>query len=426
MQQITRHVVIFFCIMFVVGCAAQSGSLREIAKPLSEVNTLTLEKFDEQWDIIVNEYMNELPDTLEAKLACFQKVLAKGLGSCLNDRFSRYLSKEETIETYEEIRGSYAGIGLELVDVNDSVKITSIIKNSPAEKSGTFEMGDILIEVNGKDISGQSIKTVIPHIRGSPGTEVIIRVRRKNKKLDAVALIRENIEIHSVHAVDIDEDITYVKIDYFNKLTPGELAHAMISRLLFESSPGNFFLNFGAKKFIYDLRENPGGILEAAGMMSYLFAENGDHIVITQQSRRGEDILRVRDFVADNIPIPVGIFRFVTIVLLVNEGSGSAAEIFAAFVHEATGAKRIGKKSYGKGSIQQVFPLKEEDAILLTIAEYLVGNQRVRINKIGIKPEYEIDNPESYKNDDAIGIRIDLIRDLQLKKAIEVLRQPRR
>lgn len=424
MWHIARYVIVFLGMILVIGCAARPVSLPGATGLLSQGNVLTLEKFNKQWDIIINEHLNALPDTPEAKLACFHKVLARGLGACLNDRFSHYFSKEEMAATYEEIHGSYTGVGLNLDDAHTYIEIASITKNSPAERSDKFQVGDVLVEVNGEDISTQSLKAIVLKIRGSAGTDVAIRVKRKGKKLDAIKLVREDISVRSVHAFDIDEDITYIRIDYFNKLTPGELVGEMALRLLFQLPSGEWFLDVNAKRFIYDLRGNPGGMLEAVGMMSYLFADNGDDIIITEQSRKERKILRARDFVADDISVPVGLFKSVKSVLIINNRSASAAEIFADFLHQATGAERVGKKSYGKGSIQQIFPLEDEDGLLLTIAEYFVGNKKVRIDKIGIQPEYEVDNPKFDNHNNSTGIRIDLKKDLQLKKAIELLRRP--
>lgn len=423
MRRTLSYAIVFLGILLLVGCVMHSAPIPETTQSPVHDNIMTLEKFGELWDIIVNEHPSALPDTPETRLACFQKMLAAGIESCLDDRFSHYLSKEETAVTYDSIRGSYAGIGLELADANNSVEITSIIENSPAEQSGKFQVGDILIEVNGEDVSKKSTKAIVAKIRGSEGTEVAIRVKRKGKKLDPVTLAREVIFLRSVHAFDIDEDITYIKIDHFNRLTPGQLVGEMSSRLLFPLSYEKWFFNFSVKKFIYDLRGNSGGLLEAVGMMSYLFADGNDHIVITEQSRKGEEILRAHDFVADSTTVPVGVFKSVKSVLIINGESASAAEIFVEFVHEATGAARVGKKSYGKGSVQQIFLLEEDDALYLTIAEYFVGNQRTRINKIGIQPEYEVDDPKPDK-ETAAGIRINPEKDPQLKKAIELLREP--
>lgn len=425
MRQTVRYLVISLGVMLFVGCAIHSAPIWESIQPPVYGNTLTLEKFGELWNIIVNDHPSALPDTSEARLACFQKVLAVGIESCLNDPFSHYLSKEETTVIYDEIRGSYAGVGLELDDGDTSVEVTSIIEDSPAERSGMFEVGDVLIEVNGEDVSKKSRKAIMAKVRGSEGTEVSIRVKRKDKKLDPIKLIRKDIWIRSVRAFDIDEDITYIKIDYFNKLTPGEFMGQMSLRLLFELSDGRWFFNFNAKMFIYDLRGNSGGLLEAVGMMSYLFADGNDHIVITEQSRKGEKILHARYFVSDSTTVPVGILKPVKSVLIINEATASAAEIFAEFVHEATGAVRVGKRSYGKGSVQRIFSLEDDDALYLTIAEYFVGNQKVRINKIGIQPEYEVDNPKPDKSNNSAGVRIDPANDPQLKKAIELLREPR-
>lgn len=422
-----KLVILLWSIMSIIGCVAFRAPVSDTTVPPSHDNKLTFERFGELWNIIIEKHPSALPNTPEARLICFQKMLARGLESCLNDRFSHYLSKEKYAEEEDEMRGSYVGIGLVLSDTGAPVTVTAILEDSPAQQSGAFLMGDRIIEVNGKDASRKSTKAIIAEIREPENREVTIRVQRNGKKLDPVTLLRARISVPSVHAADIDDDITYIRIDYFNFQTPGELFNEIISRLLVAQHDDIVIFNLSAKKFIFDLRGNPGGSLAAVGMICYLFAQDSDHIVITEQSRAGEETMRARDFVKNTMIIPVGIFRDIAMALLIDGTSASSAEIFAAFAHEATGAARIGEKSYGKGSLQQIFPLKEEDALDLTIAEYFVGNQKIRINKIGIQPEYEVDNP-SYGDgdvDDSLEMRLDPAKDPQLKKAIELLRVSR-
>lgn len=349
-----RFAILFFSIICIMGCAVYCKPAPETVTLSSHSNTLTYERFGELWDIIVDKHPGALPDTPEERLACFQKMLASGLESCLSDRFSHYFSKEKAAEEDDEMRGSYAGIGLVLSHTDIPVTVTAIMKDSPAQKSGAFLVGDAIIEVNGKDVSRKSTGAIIAEIRGPEDTEITIRAQRNGKKLDPITLIRARISVPSVHAVDIDDDITYVRIDYFNFQTPGEFFNAIASRLLVARYDDIVIFNLGAKKFIFDIRGNPGGSLAAVGMMCYLFAESNDHIVITEQSRAGEEMIRARDFVKNTAIIPVGIFRSITMALLIDSTSASSAEIFAAFIHEATGSARIGKKSYGKGSLQQI------------------------------------------------------------------------
>lgn len=426
MRQRIKLVILLLSIVSIMGCAAYHLLAPEATPSPLHGSALTFERFGELWDIIVEKHPGALPDTPEERLACFQKMLAGGLESCLHDRFSHYLSKEKYAEEYDEMRGSYGGIGLVLSSTNAPVTVTAIIEGSPAQKSGAFLVGDAIIEVKGKDVSQKSTEAVIAEIRGHEDTEITVRAARNGKKLDPVTLVRARISMPSVHAMDIGDDITYIRIDYFNFQTPGEFFNAIASRLLVAQSDDIAIFDLDVKKFIFDIRGNPGGSLAAVGMMCYLFAKDNDHIVITEQSRAGEEIVRARDFVKNTAILPAGIFKGITMALLIDGTSASSAEIFAAFVHEATGAARIGKKSYGKGSLQQIFPLEEEDALYLTVAEYFVGNQKIRINKIGIQPEYEVDNPVyDNGNDGSVEIRVNSAKDLQFKKAIDLLRAPR-
>lgn len=409
--------VVLLAMVFLFGCTMSGASVPEI----SEKPILTLEKFGEQWKIIVDRYIRALPNTPEARLTCFQKLIAKGLEDCLDDRYSHYLPKEKVAMFYEELKGSYAGVGLGLSDTDSQVTVVSIIEDSPAQESGKFEVGDVIIEVDGLDVTKKPTAFIVGKVRGSVDTHVTLLVKRNDKKLDPITLTREYIVIHPVHAVDIGEDITYIKIDQFNELTPGEFMHEMAQRLLVELPNNMWALNFNAKKFIIDLRQNPGGLVEAVGMMSYLFANGKEDIVLTMQSRKGEEIYHAGDYVSPMTSIQAGIFRDAEMIVMINGGSGSASEIFAQFLHEAMGVARVGTHSFGKGSVQEMIPLGHEDALYLTIAEYFVGKNKTPINKIGIQPEYEVkDVVPAKKNSDKV--LVDPANDLQLKKAIELLR----
>ncbi len=411
-----RYATIVLVALFAFGCAAHRVEAPEkVKEPL-----LTIEQFQERWQVIVDTYIKPLPDTQEARLACFQKLITKGLEECLGDRQSHYLSKEKMSAMYEDIQGFYAGIGLELSD-DMPVKIVSILEDSPAQRSGMFEVGDTIIEVDGKDVTREATVRVAGKIRGLAGTDITMRVKRGGNMLSPIPLVRARIVNHPVHAMDIDENITYIKIGQFNQQTPGELFDEMTKRLLVLLNDDVGIFNPRLKKFVIDLRGNPGGLVEVVGMMSYLFADSEDDIVITTMSRKGEEVNHAGQFVRDISLIPVGIFREVELSVLIDGGSASASEIFAEFLHQSMGVPLVGKKSYGKGSVQQIISFEEGDALYITIAEYVVGKNKTRINKIGIQPEYEVEGkaPVRKTSHDPLA---DPANDPQLRKAIELLR----
>lgn len=409
-----KYAVLLLAVMFAWGCAARNVSLPKTPQGPA----LTMEQFEEQWQFIIDRYVQPLPDTPEVKLACFQKLLASGLSSCLDDRHARSMTKEQLDETLAMMKGSFGGIGLVVSGKDVPVAITKIIEDSPAQESGQLQIGDLIIEVNGEDVSKRPPGVITAKIRGDIDTSVTIRVQRNGAKRDPVTLTRKEVVVQSVSAHVIDDKITYVRISDFNERTPGQFFFEVGRRLLVELPDGRVALYPGLTKFVLDLRGNPGGVVDSVAMMSYFFSPDPNQIILTTRSRKGEVYLHVGNYMTNTFSIPPGVFHDVEIAILIDGGSASAAEIFAAFVHEATGAPRVGKKSYGKGSVQQVFRLSRGDGLLFTIAEYFVGNQKTRIDTIGIQPEYEVDGAD----DADLMQQGDPAHDPQLKKAIELLR----
>lgn len=416
-----KYAILFLAVMFAWGCAARDVSLPKTPQGPA----LTMEQFEEQWQLIIDRYVQPLPDTPEVRLACFQKLLARGLSSCLDDHHARYMTKEQLEETLAMMDGAFGGIGLVVSQKDIQVAITKILEDSPAQKSGQFQIGDVIIEVNGEDVSKSPAGAIVAKIRGDIDTSVTVRVQRDGAKRDPVTLTRKEFIVQSVNVRDIDDQITYVHIFDFNERTPDQFFFEVGRRLLVKLPDGRVALYPGLTKFVFDLRGNPGGLVDSVAMMSYFFSSDPNQIILTTHSRKGEVSLHVGNYMVNTSNIPPGVFHDIKLVILIDGKSASAAEIFAAFVHEATGAPRVGKKSYGKGSVQQIFRLSRGDALLFTIAEYFVGNQKTRIDKIGIQPEYEVDGTELVGNDAVPMQQGNPAHDPQLKKAIELLRASR-
>ncbi|MDP3770034.1 MAG: S41 family peptidase [bacterium] len=398
------------------GCAALSVNTNKRGAKDSTVNVPISENpFEEQWKIIVNNFVRSIPDTPEEKRVCFEKILAKGLSHCLNDTNSSYLTKEAYATLQEQVQGSFGGIGLRFNNTQKHIIIEEVIERMPAALSGKFEQGDMIVEVDGQDVTDIPLTEVVRKIRGTIGTPVVIRFQRNGVVQEAVTLTRAKIIVPSVIAQDLDSKITHVRINEFTAHTAKQFFKEVATRLLVNVPDGRTIFDPTLRKFIYDIRGNPGGLLSSVVEIARFFSNDPAHIIVIQQSYDDIYVVRVGNMTLSNSKDVAGILHDVKAVILINDTSASAAEIFAAFAHEAAHIPRVGKQTYGKGSVQAFFPLEAGDALKLTVFKYFVGNGKIDIDGIGIQPEYEVDNPEQ------VSGQADLKQDLQLQKAIELL-----
>ena len=322
--------------------------------------------------------------------------LLKGLVAGLGDPYSQYLTSDEMKKLTETTTGKFQGIGVIISpDEDGTVTVISPIKGSPADRAGV-ESGDKILKINGKDFSAEKINEASKEMRGEKGTTVkILLLKKKNLKTKEVEIKREEIKIDSIIKNKIG-DIGYIGITMFDEETGKDFVKAL-----------NELTKEGVKGIILDMRGNPGGVVDAA-------VEIGDAILpkstfVTLKDNKGEI---VQDYKLDDK------YNDLKMVVLVNEGSASASEILSGAIRDLDRAKIIGKTTYGKGVVQNVISLPEGDGLKLTTSEYFTPKGK-SINKIGIKPDIEIELPENIK-----GIGIDYMdTDTQLKKAIEIIKE---
>lgn len=322
--------------------------------------------------------------------------LLKGLVAGLADPYSQYLTSDEMKKLTETTTGKFQGIGVIISpDEDGTVTVISPIKGSPADRAGV-ESGDKILKINGKDFSAEKINEASKEMRGEKGTTVkILLLKKKNLKTKEVEIKREEIKIDSIIKNKIG-DIGYIGITMFDEETGKDFIKAL-----------NELTKEGVKGIILDMRGNPGGVVDAA-------VEIGDAILpkstfVTLKDNKGEI---VQDYKLDDK------YNDIKMVVLVNEGSASASEILSGAIRDLDRAKIIGKTTYGKGVVQNVISLPEGDGLKLTTSEYFTPKGK-SINKIGIKPDIEIELPENIK-----GIGIDYMdTDSQLKKAIEIIKE---
>ena len=319
-----------------------------------------------------------------------QKMLdetIKGYINGLDDEYSEYMTKEEWAEFQADALGNYVGIGIYMsVDENNNVVVVSPIKETPAEIAG-LESGDIIVNVNDESVLGVSSDIVSSKIKGEEGTKVKITVLRDSEYLD-FEIERKAIKVYHVETKMLENNIGYLSLLTFDEGCAEEV------RKGYEKLKSE-----GAEKIILDLRNNTGGLVDEALSIADMILPKDNKILITLDSDGNEEIS-----ISEKDPIIEK-----ELVVLVNEYSASASEILVGALKDNQKAKVVGKNTYGKGVIQSVFMLTDGSALKLTINEYFTPN-KTKINKVGIKPDYEIDKKSETEEDEQLNKAIELLR----------------
>jgi carboxyl-terminal processing protease len=316
-----------------------------------------------------------------------------------------------TAEQFEEIRistsGNYSGVGLEVHLENDQVIVVAPIEGAPAARAGILP-GDVILSIDGLKVDNRSIHDTILRMRGRPGTPVELTVAREGlpSPLD-FSLIRSNVQVHSVIARTLEPGYGYIRITQFSDSTAGDLNRALKTLV---RSPR------GIQGLVLDLRNNPGGVLEAAVEVADLFLEQG---VIVSASGRSREATFRHDARAGDL------LDGAPMVVLVNKGSASAAEIVAGALKDHRRATVVGSRTFGKGSVQTVMPLSEGRAIKLTTSRYFTPSGE-SIQGDGIVPDVELDDMEvtlaSLGNGPGRNRGTGLLADADIRRAFQVLR----
>ena len=368
-----------------------------IVNPNSEEDELSeYQKFEKKmrniYAIIHGVYDGEIVDQ---KL--FDEAY-KGMVSALDDPYSHYMNEEDYELSQQSIKGSYVGIGITVGIVDEGVIVISPFKDSPAEKAG-MKPGDIIAEVNGIEI-GQDLEKAVSMMRGEEGGLVKIKIQREDVESFEVDIIRAEITRDTVYAEMFDGDIAYVAVEMFGETTAQEF-NAKTQELV-ES---------GAKGMIIDLRQNGGGLVDTCIDMASNFIPKGKTITSTIDKNGSEYVYKSKGGNLQDIPV----------VVLIDEWSASASEIFSGAMRDYDRATLIGVTSFGKGIVQTFFTRKidgfgDGTALKLTFSRYYTPNGE-NIHKKGIDPDIVV----SFDKDKYV--REDRKTDNQLQKAIEVIQE---
>jgi len=295
----------------------------------------------------------------------------RGMMRAMKDPYSRFLDEKALAELNEVTMGKFVGVGVEITSRANEIVVITPIENSPAMEVGIIT-GDIIKKVNNRLISGMKLPDVVKLIKGIPGSNVTLTIVREGvEEPIEYELKRLPIRIKSVEYNIIEKQgIGYIKIKNFGNETTKDVIDAI-----------NVFNKNKIAKVIVDLRNNPGGLLSSAVEISDLFLEKGKLIVSTK-GRKGTG--SVVEYKSENDPLFKG-----ELVVLVNEGSASASEIFAAAMRDNNRGKLVGEKTFGKGSVQKTFNLDENIAVAITVAKYYTPSGEL-IHGKGIIPDYRV------------------------------------
>ena len=311
------------------------------------------------------------------------------------DPYSAYMSPELFREMQTDTRGEFGGLGIEIGMESGVVKVISPIDDTPAARAG-IKAGDYIVKIGEEQVQGKSLLEAVKLMRGPVGTSINLTIRRKNvKKPLEFKIVRKIIEVRSVSSniIGKEKNLGYIRLKSFNENSEKQ----------FLKSIKNFEKNSKIKGYVLDLRNNPGGLLTQAINITDFFLEDGEIV-----STKGRKVSETRKFFArkgDEI-------KGKPLVVLINNGSASASEIFAGALKDHKRAIILGENSYGKGSVQSIIPLRNGGGIRLTISKYYLPSGK-SISEVGVTPDILVEE----EGDDFV---INTEKDNQLNYAIKL------
>lgn len=355
----------------------------------TEKKSVDFSLFWKVWDLVKSKHVNK--DALDAQKMVYGSI--KGMLEATDDPYTSFMDPKETKDLKEQIDGSFEGIGAELGIKDKILTVVAPLDDSPAAKAG-LRPGDKIIKIDGKMSADLGIDEAVELIRGKKGTEVKLTIfRNGDSDTQDIIIKRDKIIIKSVKLEFKNNNIAYLKINDFGEKTTKE----------FRTAAEEIITN-KSKGIILDLRNNPGGLLDKCVEVANFILPKGTLVVAEEDSSGEKESLFAKGGDAlSNIPM----------VALINEGSASAAEILAGALKDYNGTTLIGKKTFGKGSVQELLRLPGNTSVKITVAKWLTPNGDYIMEK-GIAPDVEVE----MTNDDYINNR-----DPQLDKALEILKE---
>ena len=360
-------------------------------KPKSEQLTdEVIEKIDTLMQVIDYYYLYDY-DKDEMVDAIYKAVM-----SSLGDPYTVYYTADEFNAFMESSSGSYCGIGVVVQQNMQTGLVTAVrpYEDCPGYEAG-IRPGDLIIAVDGTEITGMDLNTAVALIKGEEGTSVTITLQRDEEVFD-VEVTRRQIDVKTVNYRMMDDNIGYIQIEEFDEVTSDQFSQALDS-----------LIEQGMEALVIDIRNNPGGILDTVvAMLDELLPEG---TIVSVKDRNGT----AQEYTSDadtKLTVPL--------TVLINGNSASASEIFAGAIKDYGVGTLVGTTTYGKGIVQTAFSLSDGTGVKITIEDYYLPSGK-SIHKVGVAPDVEIDLPDELKT----YVTIPEDEDVQLQKAIEILKE---
>ena len=355
----------------------------------SDVLYEKIDLFSEVLETIKQEYVNEVDQG---------KVMDSAINGLLQslDPYSSYMSPKSFDGMQTDTKGEFGGLGIEIGMESGVVKVITPINDTPAANAG-IKSGDYIVRINGQQVQGKTLTEAVDLMRGPVGSEIKLTIRRRNeKKALEFKIKRAVIEVKSVEAKIIGEEnkIGYLRLKSFNENSDKQLFKKI----------NNFEKKNRLTGYILDLRNNPGGLLTQAISITDFFLDDGE--IVSTKGRKISESRRFFSRKGDGI-------NKKPLIVITNNGSASASEIVSGALKDHKRAIILGERTYGKGSVQSIIPLKNGGGLRLTISKYYLPSGK-SISEIGVLPDIFVEETEK-------NFKIDTETDNQLKYAVDLL-----
>ena len=346
-----------------------------------------IDLFGEVLDKVKKEYVDEIneSDVMDAAINGVLQYL---------DPYSVYMNPELFESMQTDTKGEFGGLGIEVGMEAGVVKVISPIDDTPASKAG-IKAGDYIIKINDVQVQGKTLMEAVKLMRGPVGSSIDLTIRRKGeKKIINKTIIRKIIQIKSVEAKIIKNNIGYLRLKSFNSNSSKQLVEKI----------GNFEKSKKLTGYILDLRNNPGGLLTQAINVTDFFLNDGE--IVSTKGRKASENKRFFAKKGDKV-------KGKPLIILINNGSASASEIVAGALKDHKRAILLGENTYGKGSVQSIIPLSDGGGMRLTISKYYLPSGQ-SISEIGVSPDILVE-------EESEDFKINSVSDNQLNYAIKLL-----
>ncbi len=380
------------CIAFFIGYETHAAAFGATGGSISTSgpNGADLTPFFKAWNLLDENFVQATTTATSSQERVYGAI--SGLTASYGDPYTTFFPPAEKKIFDSQVAGDFDGVGMEIGIKDGTLTVISPLQDSPASHAG-IRSGDYILKIDGKNTDGMSVEDAVGLIRGKSGTSVSLELVRGKGAPFTVNVVRAQINLPTVDTKSLPDGSFVIKIYTFNANAADKFRQALRT-----------FANSGSSKLIIDLRGNPGGYLEAAVDIASWFLPVGDTVVTEDYgAKQPPDISRSYGY---------NVFtNKLKLAILIDEGSASASEILAGALHDHGKATLVGEKSFGKGSVQQLFDITPDTSIKITIARWLTPNG-ISISHEGIKPDIEVPITQA---------EIDAGKDPQLDRAVQFL-----